>query len=553
MEKSFLFVDVTNPTWLAYVAFLVIAVYFRFSRIFSIRNVDLTLLLLLSTAIVVAGVYRDAPYEKPEAIAKLNSNDAALLGPSTLVATDPVADPEAGDVDSPSDSSFAEPGGNTETDPGEQISPGPGLEELEDVTATLQDSTDEEKAVHPVYQWASWTLMGLTLLLLVRLLFDESLTRRPRLEQNLNHAGITFLCIPAFGILMFSVLTENPVNSTVKAVEHGRALLERRDVKVDPRTGGDEQPAPTETLLAAGSAAVAQLSGNLPNSPDDNPETTSSAAAWLARIIVVLAHTLVVLGLLTIGRNHFANLQLGISMSCLYLLLPCTAVNVHELNHILPAACLIWAIASYRNPIVSGILLGLASGTLFFAAFLLPLWAVFYGRQGALRFTVSVLGITAVLVTCLMLISGDANSFTNKLITTANWTAYRLLDDSAVVDDGSISQLFIRIPMAAVFFVMLTAMTVLPRPRNLENLLANSTCLVVAAQMWYPHDIGTYVLWYLPLFLIVIFRPRLDRFTPPEAVERESAAATAPTTSPPPSTVALSRMSLFRNRLAGER
>ena len=161
---------------------------------------------------------------------------------------------------------------------------------------------------------------------------------------------------------------------------------------------------------------------------------------------------------------------------------------------------------------------------------------------------VSVLGIGAVLITSLLLISGDASSFTNKLVTTANWTVYRLLDDSPTDGDATLSQLFIRIPMAAIFFVMLTAMTVLPRPRNLENLLSNSTCLVVAAQMWYPDDIGTYVLWYLPLFLIVIFRPRLDRFTPPEAVERESVSLNASPPTTPAATVAMSCLSFLRTR-----
>ena len=182
----------------------------------------------------------------------------------------------------------------------------------------------------------------------------------------------------------------------------------------------------------------------------------------------------------------------------------------------------------------------------FFAAFLLPLWAVFYGRKGGMRFVVSVMGVTAVLISCLLLTSGDANSFVTKLVTTANWTVFRLLDDTGAGADASLSQLFVRIPMAAMFFVMLTAMTVLPRPRNLENLLANSTSLIVAAQMWYPDDIGTYVLWYLPLFLLVIFRPRLDRFTPPEAVERQSATVVTPVTTGASSTVAMSRLSFYR-------
>jgi hypothetical protein len=66
--------------------------------------------------------------------------------------------------------------------------------------------------------------------------------------------------------------------------------------------------------------------------------------------------------------------------------------------------------------------------------------------------------------------------------------------------------------------------------------------------MWYPDDIGTYVLWYLPLFLIVIFRPRLDRFTPPEAVERESASLNASPPAAPTATVAMSGLNFLRTR-----
>ena len=411
-------------------------------------------------------------------------------------------------------------------------------------------SSDERSMIrvdHPAYTWSSLALVSLGVLLVVRLIFDESLTRRPRLDQNLNQAGLTFLCIPAFAILAFGVFLKPAPVTNVKAIEHGRALLQRREVEVSRTDVHSDDPAPTETLIAAGGAAVAQLSGTLPNSVSVNTGETRNTELLVARILVVVAHMVVILGLLFIGRQHFASIQLGVAMSCLYLLLPCTAANVHKLSHVLPAACLIWAIASYRKPTVAGVLLGLACGTLFFAVFLLPLWAVFYGRKGAIRFGVSVLGIVIVLVACLMMISGDADSFFNRVVTSTNWTVYRLLDDTLSISPTSVSHLFIRIPMAAIFFVMLTAMTVLPRPRNLENLLANSTALVVAAQMWYPDDIGTYVQWYMPLFLLVVFRPRLDRFMPPDMIERQTTNVSNGVISGSPSTVAMSRLSLYRS------
>ncbi len=151
--------------------------------------------------------------------------------------------------------------------------------------------------------------------------------------------------------------------------------------------------------------------------------------------------------------------------------------------------------------------------------------------------------MAAILVGCLVLTSADTDSFMRKLVTTTNWTVFRLMDDSSF-PDAPLSQLFVRIPLGAVFFVMLTAMTVLPRPRNLENLLANSTALVVAAQLWYPEDIGTYVLWYLPLFLLVIFRPRLDRFMPPEIAGRQAETVIQPVPAAPTTTVAVSRLTL---------
>ena len=131
--------------------------------------------------------------------------------------------------------------------------------------------------------------------------------------------------------------------------------------------------------------------------------------------------------------------------------------------------------------------------------------------------------MAAVVITTFALISSDTDSLVNKLVTTLNWTAFRLFDDSIPISSSAIGQAFLRITLAAIFFVMLTAMTVIPRKRNLENLLANSTALVVAAQLWYPEDVGTYVLWYLPLLLLVMFRPRLDRFVPPDQFDTHKA------------------------------
>ena len=141
---------------------------------------------------------------------------------------------------------------------------------------------------------------------------------------------------------------------------------------------------------------------------------------------------------------------------------------------------------------------------------------MFYGKKGSIRFGLSLGAVATVVLITFALTSENTDSFVNKLVQTANWTVYRLFDAAAPMPQGDIGHVFLRITLAACFFVMLIAMTVIPRKRNLENLLANSTALIIAAQLWYPEDIGRYVLWYLPLLLLVVFRPRLDRFVPPE-------------------------------------
>ncbi len=72
-------------------------------------------------------------------------------------------------------------------------------------------------------------------------------------------------------------------------------------------------------------------------------------------------------------------------------------------------------------------------------------------------------------------------------------------------------------------------MTIWPRKKSLEYLISASTAIIVATQFWYPQQGGVYVLWYLPLVLMVVFRPRLLQYalTPPtKAANAEPASPT---------------------------
>jgi hypothetical protein len=348
-------------------------------------------------------------------------------------------------------------------------------------------------------------------------------TRRPRIEQNLNAPGLAFLCVAALGFLMTKVITEPPHESAVETVRRADHLLNLEDasaetgaVKSDEIKTGPAPPLLTAPVIPLSSAVA---SGAMSSSSELPADAALHFEELAARIIAILAHITAVAGLIVLGRTHFSDPQLGLAMATLYLLLPCTAFDVGKVTHVLPAALIIWAFVSYRHPMVAGSLMGLACGTLFFPIFLLPLWAAFYGRRGAVRFGMALGLVAAVLLGSLVLTSADTHSFTRQILGSIDWRAlqFRAGDEIGfwgVGDEGLYDPNY-RFPVFVAFMVMLLVLTLWPARKNLEHLIAHSTAIVIGTQFWYPIQGGVYLLWYVPLLLMVVFRPRLAHLRPP--------------------------------------
>ncbi len=343
-------------------------------------------------------------------------------------------------------------------------------------------------------------------LLLIRLMLDSAFTRRPRLEQNLNPAGMAFLCASALLFQTTKIMTEQPDLAAMRTVRGADELLKRQDASASQTTDPKSETGPAGGLLAT---PVVVLAGG-----------TEIAAA---RAMAFLSHLAVVLGLIAVGRWHFSDTSLGLSMAALYLLLPCTAYDVSKVNHLLPAALIVWAVAMHRRPMVAGVLLGLACGTVFFPIFLLPIWVAFYWKRGALKFGLALVLTGAVLLGSLIRTSADPLSFKQQTLGSIDWSVLTFKADEGVGFWGLYNPAY-RIPVFATFMILLIALTVWPQRKNMEHLLAHSTVVVVATQFWYPHQGGIYVLWYLPLMLIVTFRPRLNHL-PIEQKSQETRVA----------------------------
>lgn len=348
--------------------------------------------------------------------------------------------------------------------------------------------------------------------LLVRLFSDSLWKRRPLLEQNLNSSGMAFLAVCVFVLLVSKALTEPPSREAVETVRRADEFRKRQDTTQEQPATDEASAGPTARVLAAPVVAASDL---MVSSGSPERENRSEVEQSAARAIAVLAHLSVVLGLWFLGKRLFGDVNSGLAMVTLYLLLPCTAIDVGKVNHVLPAALVVWAFVAYRNPLISGSLLGLACGALLFPLFLLPLWAVFYGKQGAGRFVSALGAVAAVLIASLLLTSSDSHSFTKQILGSIDWSSLTLtLSNDATGIWGKDTGVY-RIPVIVAFFVMLLILTFFPRHKNLEHLLGHSTAIVVATQLWYPQQGGAYVLWYLPLLLAVVFRPKLTSQTPP--------------------------------------
>jgi uncharacterized membrane protein len=229
--------------------------------------------------------------------------------------------------------------------------------------------------------------------------------------------------------------------------------------------------------------------------------------AILAKVIAVLGHLAVVLGIVAVGYWHFGNTKTGAGVAALYLMLPYTAQMTGRIDHVIPAALLVWAILCYRRPLTSGMLLGLATGLVYYPLFLLPLWVSFYWRRGLMRFATGVVTTLVVMAIGLVLIP-HASYWENLQQMFGLWPpqmeglegVWGLLGWNPVY----------RIPVLAAFIALSGTLALWPPQKNLGTLLSCSAAVMVATQFWHGYGGGLYIGWYLTLTLLTVFRPNLE-------------------------------------------
>jgi hypothetical protein len=236
---------------------------------------------------------------------------------------------------------------------------------------------------------------------------------------------------------------------------------------------------------------------------------TNVAAIATARTLAVVSHVMIILGIVLIGYRHFDNIRTGIAAALLYLLLPYTAQLTGRVDHALPAALLVWAIEAYRRPFSAGVFMGLAIGTAYYPLFLLPLWISFYWQRGFMRFGLGVLAALAVMIVALFATSENGAMFWEQLKQMFGWPALTAGSAEGFWSFDFIDPVY-RIPVVAAFLALSASFALWPAQKNLGTLMSCSAAIMLAAQVWNANGGGLYMGWYLPLVLLTIFRPNLE-------------------------------------------
>lgn len=423
---------VEPTTWVYLSSLLLIGLFFKFGRLWSVRNLDLLLLILLGPGLLM--IHRGQLQQGELAVKQAEAEVVHGSDPESPNETPsvPVPDSEAKD---------AEP-------------------------------TAFEKA-QELEVWGFMYLFGVGGLTLTRLLLDAVMVRRPLLEPNLSQGGLLFIGISLFVFLMANVIVE----------PEPAAVTQTADFRID-------RVAPASTQ-------------------GPGYELLSVLPLGLSKAFCITGQLLIVVGMVLVGFWHFRNLAMGIGAATLYLMLPYTSILTGRIEHILPAATLVWAVLMYRRPLVAGALIGLASGLVYYPFFLLPLWLSFYWHRGFRRFLTSYLTTLAILGVVLSVFApnGLVEDLTRML--GAQAPAMKGLAGIWNTDAGGFDANY-RLPVLVGFIAFSISMSLWPAQKNLGTLLSCTAAIMVAAQFWHGYGGGTYMAWYLPLLLLTIFRPNLE-------------------------------------------
>lgn len=390
------------------------------------------------------------------------------------------------------------------------------------IKLALDGGADAESAPMVEQLGYIW-LFSVNALLLVRMLIDPAMVRRPLLEANLSAGGMTFLGVSLLLFLAANVINGVPTDADVYAAQRAEYLANLEATDLEQSTLKTHGPGftflyflphiSTQRLLGDRDAEAQseQTTADEPLPQEDAPAAgqgaITPAEATTARVMAVLSQLMIVIGMVLVAARHFDNAVTGISAATFYLMLPYTAMWTGSVTHALPGALLVWAVLCYRRPLIAGVLIGLLCGTIYHPIFLLPLWITFYWRRGVWRFVIGVVTALVVLIVSLVFTSIDLAMFLARL---QQIFGFQFPPQEGLAGAWGYWSSYYRIPLFALFVGLSFSFILWPAQKNLGTLLSCSAALMIGTQFWHAHSGGMALAWYLPVMLLTIFRPNLE-------------------------------------------
>ena len=532
----FAFEPIAATTWAYLASLLMLGLFFKFNRCWSIRNLDLFLIILLAPGLLMIDAGRRVEVRAAlmqQSTPSMESNDSVSVPVQTVAF------------------------GRRQTESNDR-SPSLVMDPLVAIASTAKTpldaaAQDESRAAYgqQLQRFGYIWLFSIGGVFLLRLLLDPLLVRRPLLEPNLSIGGLVFLACSLMAFLIANILTSSPTADDLRGVQNSLKMLQREaasesDIEQLQRRGPGywlfnlfpaipsfgEAAFEQETLVGPAGSIDPAATPVGPDSlvPQSDGENSAAATAVTktvdigsyviaARSLAIISQIFIVLGLICFCHYHYENFTVGVGLATIHLMLPYTALYNGHVLHTLPAALVIWALVSYRLPFWSGVLIGLAMSVSYYPIFLLPLWCSYYWERGVRRFLLGVVLSLAVGVAGLVFTSVDVADFFFQLQQMFG-IFQPLRDDLEGVWSLGWNK-WNRLPLLLGSVMLAISFVWWPRQKDIGTLISYSAAIMVSIQFWHGFGGGLYVAWYVPLALLVFFRPNVEgRIAINELVER---------------------------------
>lgn len=366
-----------------------------------------------------------------------------------------------------------------------------------------------------------WLLAG-SGLLLARCLVDLGLPRRPVLEPNLNTPGLFTLTLALLALLMAETI-DLPLAHGARRNPAERP--ERIDETLQGPTVGE---AVEETLESVPTGLPKALPLPLPERFRED-----RLREWISRGLAMGSHLTIVGGLWWLGHRLHGRREIGLAMAACYLLLPYTRVALVDSGQLVASALIVAAIVARDRPGICGLLITAAAAWIPACAGLVPIWALRTRDRDTLKFLATASVVVAVSLTVQTVLPETA-SWARALGARSFKEAGLQLSDlefnfNAPPEDLPSPQPGVpappsdnpppvtslwsglessyRIPVLTLALAFVALASFWPLHKTPAELIAVSCATLITSQFWYLDHGGTLVALYLPLLLILIFRP----------------------------------------------